>query len=83
MFGLSIKEVLSKAIIYACHNCKNTYKSAILENMDKLNVSDEESADALLTSIRREYLTHLELVLLIFHRGFSLFLCHHKYVGMI
>ena len=59
MFGLSTKEVLSKAIINACYNCKNTYKSAILENMDKLNVSDEESADALLTSIRREYLNEV------------------------
>lgn len=59
MFGLSMKEVLAKAIINACHNCKNTYKIAILENMDKLNDCDEESTKGLLTSIRREYLNEV------------------------
>ncbi|MBQ2614407.1 MAG: hypothetical protein IJB80_03640 [Clostridia bacterium] len=59
MFGLSTKEVLSKAIINACYNCKKTYKSAIIENIDKLNNCDEESADDLLTSIRREYLNEV------------------------
>ncbi|MBQ2614411.1 MAG: hypothetical protein IJB80_03660 [Clostridia bacterium] len=59
MFGLSTKEVLTKAIINACHNCKTTYKSTILENMDKLNDCDEESANGLLTSIRREYLNEV------------------------
>ena len=59
MFGLSTKEVLSKAIINACYNCKNTYKSSILENIDKLNVCVEESTDALLTSIRRIYLNEV------------------------
>lgn len=59
MFGLSTKEVLSKAIINACYNCKITYESSILENIDKLNVCDEESAVALLMSIRHEYLNEV------------------------
>ena len=59
MFGLSTKEVLSKAIINACYNCRSTYKSAILGNMDNLNSCDEESAETLLMSIRREYLNEV------------------------
>lgn len=59
MFGLSTKEILSEAIINACYNHKKTYKSAILENMNKLNSSDEETAEDLLTSIRREYLNEV------------------------
>ena len=59
MFGLSTKEVLAKAIINTCLNCKETYKAAIIKNMDVLNDCDEERASDLLMSIRREYLNEV------------------------
>ena len=57
MFGLSTKEVLSKAIINACYNCKNTYTRAIMDNIEDLNTAtDEESAEKIFVAVRREYL---------------------------
>lgn len=57
MFGLSTKEVLSKAIINACYNCKDTYKKAIMDNIENLNnIVDEKRAKEMFAEIRRQYL---------------------------
>ena len=57
MFGLSTKEVLAKAIVHACYNCRNTLKRALMDNTENLdNAEDEESVDKILVAARREYL---------------------------
>ena len=57
MFGLSAREVLSKAIINASINCKDIYKNAIIENLETLNTEEnEDTISSLMLSIRKEYL---------------------------
>ncbi len=57
MFGLSIREVLTNAIINASNNCKHIYKNAIMNNFEAINNAEtEEYVSALLLSIRKEYL---------------------------
>ena len=57
MFGLSTREILEKAIINASINCKNVYKSAIMNNIETLNNAEkEDDISSLLLSMRKEYL---------------------------
>lgn len=56
MFGLSIKEMLYKVIVNACYNCKKIYKDSILERLDELSSSDDESLERINMEIRQKYL---------------------------
>lgn len=57
MFGLSTREMLTKAIINASINCKDIYKNAIISNIEALeNTENEDDISILMLSIRKEYL---------------------------
>ena len=57
MFGLSIREMLSKSIINASENCISIYKESILNNLKALDeLNNEEDVSILLASIRKKYL---------------------------
>jgi hypothetical protein len=56
MFGLSTKEVLSKAILNASKNKVGIYKQRIMSNIDVLNGDEEAATEEVLISVRREYL---------------------------
>ncbi len=57
MFGLSMREVLTTAIVNACINCKDVYKDAIIKNMEALNkAKTDEDTYRLTLFIRKEYL---------------------------
>lgn len=57
MFGLSMREMLSKSIINASENCISIYKESILNNLKALDeLNNEEDVSILLASIRKKYL---------------------------
>ena len=56
MFGLSTKEVLSKAILNASKNKAGIYKQGIMANIDVLNGNEEAAKEEVIISVRREYL---------------------------
>lgn len=51
-----MKEMLYKSIVNACHNCKNTYKYSIVENLDDLKNADSETSEKIALAARRKYL---------------------------
>ena len=55
MFGLSTREILSKAIINSCHNCRQLLKNEIIANIDSMNNATEEELLSITTSINRQY----------------------------
>lgn len=56
MFGLSTKEVLSKAILNSSANHIEQYKESIKNNFISLNNASEEESQKMLMSIRKDYL---------------------------
>ena len=55
MFGLSTKEVLTSAILYALKDKIKIYKQGLKNNFDVLNSGCEAEIKKAMTAIRREY----------------------------